>query len=134
MISDLQRGLFVLDASPALETTNNKCLAGNPVDPKCDSCALQVCVQDPVCCANWDAQCVEAVQTVCDSLTCGASAGSCAHTLCETGGPLVDGCDSPPAASSCVAAICAQNTSCCDEAWDDSCVAAVAGVCGKNCN
>ena len=135
IVSDRQRGLFVLDPSSALDGFNNKCATGPPLDPLCGNCVAQVCAVDPNCCSTaWDAACVAQVRSVCGSLSCPEAQGICSHGLCETGPPLTASCDAPPAASSCVDAICAAQPSCCSTSWDSSCVDAVVTVCGANCD
>jgi len=135
IVSDRQRGLFVLDPSSALDGFNNKCATGTPLDPLCGDCVDQVCTVDPGCCSTaWDAACVAQVRAVCGSLSCPEAQGICNHGLCETGPPLTASCDAPPAASSCVDAICTAQPSCCSTVWDSSCVDAVVGVCGANCD
>ncbi len=135
LVSDRQRGLFVLDASTALSSFNDKCSVGPPLDLVCDACIGQICALDAGCCGvQWDAQCVQRVRTLCGSLTCAESAGACSHTLCTEGAPLAAGCDVPPASVSCVDAICQQDADCCQTEWTADCVNAVSGVCGLNCD
>jgi hypothetical protein len=52
---------------------------------------------------------------------------SCAHEKCETGAALNASCDS------CVADVCAVDSSCCSGAWTDTCVALVESVCTTSC-
>ncbi|MBW2421096.1 MAG: hypothetical protein JRH19_21320 [Deltaproteobacteria bacterium] len=55
----------------------------------------------------------------------------CAHDVCEEGGALDPSCDDP-----CVADLCDQNPSCCDDlggSWNSVCVQDVATVCGRTC-
>ena len=111
-----------------------RCTSGGGVDPACDACVAQVCAAHVPCCNNWNAGCVEDVRTVCGSLVCDESAGSCVHTLCDEGEALLSGCDAPPAATSCVQDICAVMPFCCSSAWDQGCVEAVSTVCGANCD
>ncbi len=135
LVSDRQRGLFVLDASTALSSFNDKCSVGPPLDLVCDACIGQICALDAGCCGvQWDAQCVQRVRTLCGSLTCAESAGACSHRLCTEGAPLTAGCDVPPASVSCVDAICQQDADCCQTEWTADCVNAVSGVCGLNCD
>lgn len=118
-----------------LTCAHAKCKEGGPLHPTCDPCVDKVCQQDSFCCNTaWDAQCVREVRTVCGSLTCDESMGSCTHTLCTTGAPLQSKCDSPPAQSSCVEAICQQDPGCCQQSWGSNCVSEVSTVCGKNCD
>jgi hypothetical protein len=53
---------------------------------------------------------------------------SCGHLACVTGAKMVASCDP------CVAQICAADSFCCNNSWDDACVREVASVCGLNCN
>jgi hypothetical protein len=133
IVSDIQRGLFVLDASGAEVDVAVRCTPGADINPACDACVAQVCAQHVPCCSNWNASCVEDVRTVCGSLVCDESAGNCVHTLCDEGEALLSGCDAPPAAPSCVQDICAVMPSCCSSAWGQGCVEAVSTVCGANC-
>jgi Endonuclease/Exonuclease/phosphatase family len=57
----------------------------------------------------------------------GTPGGSCAHDPCASGVALVGTCDS------CVGAVCAQDTACCDASWDDICVIAATQLCGARC-
>ncbi len=56
----------------------------------------------------------------------GGGGGSCAHGVCNQGAAL--NCK-----DSCVAKVCAQDSYCCDTAWDDVCVGEVAKYCGNVC-
>lgn len=56
------------------------------------------------------------------------SAGSCAHSQCETGAALASSCNA------CVTAICAVAPTCCSGSWTQACVDDVATVCGAECN
>jgi len=114
---------------------HDKCVAGDRLDSACAVCVADICNVDPNCCgAAWDGGCVEKVRTECGSLLCPESQGACAHTLCTEGTALTAGCDDPPVSPSCVTAICAVDADCCTTGWDADCVAAVAGVCGLNCD
>ncbi len=53
---------------------------------------------------------------------------TCAHDICSNGGALADGCDA------CVTQICAQDSYCCSNGWDDQCVAEVGSICGQSCD
>jgi len=65
-------------------------------------CEEAICAADAYCCdTSWDGACVQEVRTVCSSLICDESAGSCAHPVCSTGSALVAGCDDPPVSPSC---------------------------------
>ena len=54
--------------------------------------------------------------------------GTCAHSLCTQGGPLVSGCDP------CVTQICQSDSFCCSTGWDNICVDEVASICGCGCS
>jgi choice-of-anchor B domain-containing protein len=69
LISDRQRGLFVLDASLATASVD-VCSEGEELDPSSHPCVSAVCAQDGYCCATgWDAGCVEAAADLC-GVTC----------------------------------------------------------------
>jgi len=57
----------------------------------------------------------------------GGGGGSCAHNKCSTGGKLASGCDP------CVTQICAQDSYCCTNQWDSTCVSEVSSICGLTC-
>jgi hypothetical protein len=54
----------------------------------------------------------------------------CAHSPCQTGGPLTQGCG-PDA---CIAWICGVDPYCCAGAWDGVCVDEVGSVCQRRCD
>ncbi len=114
------------------------CSTGVKLTSGCDAatgnCVSKVCAVDSFCCnQDWDSLCVMEVRTVCKSLKCSESQGSCSHTLCTTGTALVNNCDS--AKANCVNQICAVDSYCCTNFWDSYCVGEVASVCanGYNC-
>jgi hypothetical protein len=53
--------------------------------------------------------------------------GSCAHDPCVAGAKLGKSCDS------CVSQICAQDSYCCSNKWDQQCINEVGSVCGQTC-
>ncbi len=55
-----------------------------------------------------------------------ASATSCSHDKCSSGGKLVSSCDP------CVSQICAVDSFCCATSWNSQCISEVASVCGQN--
>jgi hypothetical protein len=115
---------------------HDQCDTGSALVPACALCPSMVCAKDPSCCAAngaWSASCVKEVRTVCGSLICPESQGQCAHSVCDGSTPLVSGCDSPPLANSCTAAICKVDPHCCQQAWDRACIAKVASVCHQGC-
>ena len=112
------------------------CTTGAKLTSGCDSatgnCVSKVCPVDPYCCGtSWDSTCVMEVRTVCKSLKCAESQGTCAHSLCTSSTALVNGCDVLKA--NCVSAICAADSWCCTNSWDTICVGEVASVCAYNC-
>ncbi len=45
---------------------HDKCEDGKSLDSSCDACVSSICAVDPYCCNTyWDAQCVQAVSTIC---------------------------------------------------------------------
>ncbi len=55
----------------------------------------------------------------------GGGSGACAHDKCDVGDALA-------CADACVAKVCAQDSYCCDTAWDATCVGEVNKYCGAN--
>ena len=51
----------------------------------------------------------------------------CSHEVCETGGPLEQGCDA------CVDQVCAADPYCCEQGWDGICVGEADSICGAGC-
>jgi subtilisin family serine protease len=123
-----------VQAAIAAACTHDTCVASTALGTGCNACVASICDVDPYCCNTyWDGICVSEMQSVCGSLRCSASQGTCQHTLCTTGTRLSNGCDVPPATSSCVTSICSVDPYCCTTAWDSYCVNEVYSVCGKNC-
>lgn len=113
---------------------HNKCTEGVPLLRECDSCADQICLQDPYCCnLGWDALCVSEVRSICNSVICPVNTGSCAHHMCTEGEPLSPGCDDPPITPSCVTSVCNADFFCCLVGWDSTCVSEVGTICGLGC-
>jgi len=111
----------------------DKCTTGGALAAETGACASSVCAVDSFCCnVAWDALCVSEVRTVCDSLTCAEANGTCSHSLCATGGALVNSCDN--AKANCVFQICTADPFCCSTSWDALCKSEVNSVCGDNCN
>jgi hypothetical protein len=114
---------------------HGKCATGGELNPACDVCAAQVCAVDPFCChIGWDGTCVTEVRSVCSSVACPDSSGTCAHGLCQIGASLTAQCDDPPVDPSCVTEVCTADSFCCTNLWDAACVAEVPNVCAVNCN
>ena len=53
---------------------------------------------------------------------------TCSHSLCTTGIKLTNGCDN--GAQACVAKVCAVDSYCCNNSWDQSCVNEISAYCG----
>jgi hypothetical protein len=121
-------------ADPNCGCSHALCTTGGPLVSGCNQCVTNICAVDPYCCnTGWDSICVNQVRTVCNSLTCPGSHGSCPHPLCQTGpSPFTSGCDS--GYGNCVSQICAVDSWCCTNNWDSICAGQVSTVCGKNCN
>lgn len=83
--------------------------------PGCDdaACCAEVCALDPYCCeTEWDEFCVAyAISTCAGSPNCPGT-GDC-HAAHPT-----PGCDD----GICCTAVCLSQTSCCEQAWDETCV------------
>ena len=60
-------------------------------------------------------------------MVCAGFSTGCAHSVCNEGGPLQDGC------IPCVTGICEVDPFCCSHKWDHICVAQVLSVCGAFC-
>lgn len=106
--------------------SHTKCSVGAALDPSCDPCVVMICALDSSCCTDtggndWDIDCVDRVETVCDA-SCGELTPGCAHDACVTGPALDAACDPN------VANVCSQFgfASCCDlttpGAWTQSCI------------
>ncbi|HEY6177790.1 MAG TPA: kelch repeat-containing protein, partial [Kofleriaceae bacterium] len=120
-------------SSADLSCHHDKCTNGLPLVSTSSACISSICSSDPFCCSTaWDGLCIQEVRTICGSLTCVESEGSCPHPLCTPGIALTSGCDGTTAG--CAASICTADPFCCTTAWDSLCVSEVASVCGKNCN
>jgi hypothetical protein len=103
--------------------SHDECSQGGPLQDGCSACVTEVCDADAFCCnTDWDGQCVDEATDLC-GICDGAS--SCAHSECQTGGPLDPDC------SGCADAICGADAFCCDTNWDSMCVdaAEASGAC-----
>lgn len=104
------------------------CEAGEALGRSCSLCINQVCDVKPSCCdATWDAGCVEQAQKtpVCDCAAPGGAGGGAGaaggppvvcHDSCETGTRLDESC------GTCAANVCAIDSFCCTNEWDEQCV------------
>lgn len=103
---------------------HGQCEEGEALDPACNECVSSVCDADAFCCQTlWDDICVGLVQEECGG-DCG---GACAHSPCDAGAALEDGCDA------CVTLVCAADEFCCETDWDSLCVEAAEQDC-KECS
>lgn len=83
------------DLTCAAFCKHSPCDVGIALDATCDSCAAQVCFQNPSCCTDdgdpltddWDASCVTAVQTVC-GYQCNPGENVCSNALPMTPGKI----------------------------------------------
>ncbi|MBI5537593.1 MAG: hypothetical protein HY898_33025 [Deltaproteobacteria bacterium] len=98
------------------------CTEGTALDPKCGTCATEVCKNDAFCCdgtnGKWDSLCVGEVDKYCTS-SCGGTTTKCEHDPCTVGNALDSKC------SECVTAVCADDAFCCNTqsgTWDSYCV------------
>jgi len=94
--------------------SHDECSQGGPLEDGCSDCVTDVCNADAFCCnTDWDATCVGEADSICG--ICGGG-NACAHSECQTGGPLDEGC------SNCAAAVCGADDFCCTTEWDSMCV------------
>jgi hypothetical protein len=123
-------GLLCPDSQSCL---HSHCDIGVPLAPTCDPCVAAACAIDSYCCTTqWDSVCVGEVRTICGSLACPASQGTCSHPVCGAGAALAAGCDDPPTPS-CAGRICSDTPTCCTTGWDAGCVEKVTSICGQGC-
>ncbi len=95
------------------------CQTGSPL-VNTGSCVTKVCGADPFCCSSgWDEICVAETASF-----CGLSCVAASHNVCLEGEPL------PRGATHCTNEVCAVDSFCCDNAWDEICVAEANSVCG----
>lgn len=89
--------------------------------PACEdkACCEKICQTDPYCCEiMWDAVCAEAASNQC--LACGSpAAGSCCLTHSNPFCKHLTCCES----------VCAADSFCCSNSWDEVCVALVKILC-----
>jgi hypothetical protein len=70
----------------AAACSHNLCETGEPLDSTCNTCAAQVCFEDPSCCTDtWDDECVSLVGSVCNH-QCELGANVCADATPVTSG------------------------------------------------
>lgn len=81
------------------------------------------------CSSSYDSLCEGPAG--CEETTTTEAAPACAHDPCQVGAALKSNCDT------CVQAVCAANSTCCDEStgtWSATCVGLVATQCTATCN
>jgi hypothetical protein len=91
------------------------------------SCGSKVCGSDG--CGGTCGTC--ATGTSCSTAGQCVSNGTpatCSHAICSSGTKLVASCDP------CAAKICAQDSYCCSNSWDATCVKEVASICSQSCS
>ena len=97
---------------------DDACCAAHPGVGCADAVVVScVCAKDPFCCAGeWDEACVAAIA----AQGCGPACGDPGDGACclERGAP---GC----ADAAVAACVCAEEPYCCEEMWDERCVAAI---------
>src|SRR5258705_7393984 len=109
----LAAGEYML-ASAELDNNceHGKCTTGGALAADTSACVTSICAADSFCCSSsWDSLCVGEVRTICGSLTCAESEGTCNHPLCTASAPLVSACDSTKA--NCATSICTADPFCC---------------------
>ena len=113
--------------------THGVCEQGKKLNAGCDQCVKAVCALDAYCCnVAWDAICVAEATSECNACQNPSDptpppAPVCAHSECKPGASLEAEC------SDCAATVCAQDSFCCDNAWDALCVNQAQDVCGDVC-
>lgn len=113
---------FAFARSVCNSCAHDVCSTGAKLTTSCDWCAGKVCAADAFCCSNsWDSVCVNEAKEIC------AQACNPTHSLCITGAAL------GPGTSTAAYEICAIDPFCCENTWDDLCVAHVSDVCFRSC-
>ena len=103
------------------------CDEGGALLTSCDSCSAEVCKNDGYCCDTaWDAQCVSEADKYCKDI---CSGGVCkTHTACTLGVALDKSC------GACATTVCAADSFCCSNTWDQTCVNEAKAVPACMCN
>ncbi len=119
----LARALAACTAAALMPTAfgGSDCCVPNGT-PGCDDpiCQALICAQDAFCCNNsWDQICADAAVAQCPVCAGGGGDSDC----CEANG--TPGCDDPV----CQALICAQDSFCCNNSWDQICADAAIAQC-----
>jgi len=102
------------------------CEAGAALSATCDPCVEDICAANPACCDDtWSDECVLAVSSVCGQ---SCEVETCEHNLCVFGERPDPSCDP------CVAAVCAEDSFCCEVFWDPTCLGQAEELCGTTCD
>jgi hypothetical protein len=133
------------DGSSCQEHTdccNNNCNAGFCGDAICPDLGTPCVPGDDTCCPIDNvAACQQDNRTGNGEFVC-CDTGSCAHTVCVAGGPLLPVCGCPQCQDDsatttperCIQTICNDYLPhCCCFGWDDACTAAAEMYCGAIC-
>jgi hypothetical protein len=102
--------------------SHSACEFGPALKDNCSACVTKVCDEDSYCCnetaGTWDTFCLNIAKTFTECSCQGTSTNQCAHSPCEYGDKLTNGCNA------CVSTICGQDAWCCNGKWDNYCVEA----------
>ncbi len=79
------------------------------------------------CGTNYAAMCEGPMLCETESEAEPEPAAACTHDPCQTGAALADNCDA------CVLSVCDERPSCCQDEWDDDCVALIESECVAEC-
>lgn len=110
---------------------------GGETPGSCPADCMPVCGDNTCSMGETNASCPQDCPAACGdgacngmetNMSCPQDCLPCAHPVCQAGDKLALGCGDP-----CVDMVCAQDTYCCDTAWDGQCVGAVKNVCGTDC-
>lgn len=108
--------------------TNSELPAQNAA---CGECVEAVCAMDSFCCnkesGSWDGYCVSHTEELAECENQCGGGGGCAHSECEVGGPLTPEC------SGCAASVCAADSYCCSNEWDNVCISEAADDVNCDC-
>ena len=136
------------DCPPPGMCSHDLCEMGGALTMGCDPCVDAVCQNDGFCCTDsWDEQCIGDANDACGNKCCGNGAcvgetctsceqdcgactsSGCPHTVCF----VAEALDPAVCHGTCVEAVCAQKSSCCDgngQAWTQECETLATSLCG----
>lgn len=106
------------------------CETGAALNTGCDQCVKSVCNLDPYCCNTaWDNICVAEATSECNACQNPTPPvtppAACGHSECQPGAALESNC------STCADTVCAADSFCCDNAWDNLCVQRAENACSQ---